>query len=300
MSNMVHVYAVVSYLGILAFPFLILMGWLWWRNKWRFLAAVGIVLSVLFIYSRFIEPYWLVVYHEKPDAEIVNIPKPLGIKVAVVSDIHLSLHKREDFLERIVKAINTEQPDFVLIPGDFTYAISKQELAVMFAGLEDIEAPVYAVTGNHDGRHPGEFTSEEVRKTLQPFDVHTIDNKVEHINVRDKDITIVGLSDLWEGESDYTLVNRIQEEDFTIILTHNPDSAYELPSHKADLLVAGHTHGGQIRIPFVYPKVIPTDHPFDRGWYKVKGMPVFVTSGAGEVGLPMRLGVPPEVVIVEL
>lgn len=293
---MIHIYALIFYISILVFPFVGIIVWFWVQKKWRIIPIIGTLLSILFIYSRFIEPYWLMTYYEK-----ANFQEPaLDIRVAIVSDIHLSLHKREDFLAKIVSTINTEKPDFVLIPGDFTYYLSHEELFFIFKGLRDIEAPVYVVTGNHDGRSPGEFTSAEVRAALEPHDVVTIDNKIERLTLYDKEITLIGLSDLWEGKTDYRLLEQVNEEEFTIILTHNPDTAYELPNHKADLLVAGHTHGGQIRIPFLYQRMIPTEHPFDRGWYEVGGMPVFVTSGAGEVGLPMRFGVPPEVVILEL
>lgn len=292
---MIYAYAFTFYISFLVFPFLGLMIWLLWKKKWLPLAVIGTVLSLLFIYSRFVEPYWLVVHHVK-----LETSESPGIKVAIVSDIHLGLHKREDFLHRIVETINQEKPDIVLIPGDFTYYLTPHELTLAFAELQDIEAPVYAVTGNHDAKKPGEFTSAEVRAALEPYDVIPIDNKIEKLNINGKEITLVGLSDLWEGKANYSLVDQINEEDFSIILTHNPDTAYELPNHKADVLIAGHTHGGQIRIPFLYHRMMPTDYPFDRGWYMVEGMPVFVTSGAGEVGLPMRLGVPPEVVIMEM
>ena len=88
-----------------------------------------------------------------------------------------------------------------------------------------------------------------------------------------------------------------------MVLTHNPDSVYDAPRGAVKLLLAGHTHGGQIRLPLVYRYVLPVKGPFDRGLYPAvdwdadpEGRPaVFVTSGVGEIGLPMRLLNPPAI-----
>jgi len=88
-----------------------------------------------------------------------------------------------------------------------------------------------------------------------------------------------------------------------VLLTHNPDTAFEVPaSINYDLMLAGHTHGGQIRIPGLYKKVIPTEYPFDKGLYRlaIDGQTrlVFVSPGTGMVGLPFRFNIPPQIDIL--
>ena len=83
-------------------------------------------------------------------------------------------------------------------------------------------------------------------------------------------------------------------------MAHNPDTALEYENSIPDITICGHTHGGQIRIPFLYKQTIPCEGNFDQGLYETKYGKVFVTAGLGEVGLPMRLGIPPTIEILEL
>ena len=129
--------------------------------------------------------------------------------------------------------------------------------------------------------------------------VHIITNKAIELN----GITIVGLGSLWANDNDMHILDKYQERDHVLVLTHNPDTtlAY-LPQHSPDLTLAGHTHGGQIRIPYRYKQVIPVegDVLWDQGIYDLENNKVFVSSGIGEVGLPMRLFIPPAIDILTL
>jgi hypothetical protein len=97
------------------------------------------------------------------------------------------------------------------------------------------------------------------------------------------------------------LLRKNNPEQFLLSLTHNPDLAYQYPTNsQADITISGHTHGGQIRLPWVYKLVIPSDYFFDAGLYQVGNYPVFVSSGLGVVGLPMRFFRFPEINVLEL
>ncbi len=85
-----------------------------------------------------------------------------------------------------------------------------------------------------------------------------------------------------------------------MVFTHNPDTTLSYRKNIADLTIAGHTHGGQIRLPLIYKFAIPCKGDFDQGLYQSTTGKTFVTSGLGEVGLPMRLGIPPVIDILEL
>lgn len=290
----------VFWLSYLVFPWLLFIALAFWSAKksrgLRILLAIVFVFSGLFVYMRFVEPYMIVVRHE---ALVVN-ENGQSFKMAIVSDIHLGVYKDEIFLRRIVSKINEENPDFVIIPGDFINDPTPEQMEVMFAPFIDLKMPVYAVTGNHDAKVPGMFSSEEVRRALAGL-VRDVDNKIDVFEKSGKKIRIYGLSDLMEGRSDYSVLESMDDAEFNLLLTHNPDSAYAFPGkYPIDLMVSGHTHGGQINFPPLFPWVIPCEYPFVRGWYEVGDMSVYVTSGVGEVMLPLRFLVPPEIVIMDV
>jgi hypothetical protein len=263
-----------------------------------------ILLSIIFIYARFIEPKILIIRHEalqihnqKKEGEAQN----KKIKIAIFSDMHLGVFKNALPLNKIIEALNKENPDIVIIPGDFVYHIKKEKIKQTFKELEKIKAPVYAVTGNHDVGEPGENVAPILRKTLKDLKIHIIDDKIEKINIKGIDLTIIGFKDIWEKDIDLNLLNNLKKEDNVIVVSHNPDSVYEFPANSnIDLVICGHTHGGQIRLPFVYKLAIPTEHDFDRGFYKINNMNIYVTSGTGMVGLPLRFFIPPELIIMEV
>lgn len=290
----------VFWLSFLVFPWLGLVFWQVFRKPSdrtrRVVWGVLLFLSMLFIYARFIEPQIIVVRHEN----LQTAGRQVSVRAAVISDLHLGVFKGGRFLKRVVEKINTEKVDLVLIPGDFINDPTPQQLAGDFAALGELKVPVYAVTGNHDAGIPGYYSSGQVRQALAAL-VRNDDNKVDSFQKEGRTMRIYGLSDLMEGVSDYSILDGMKAEEFNLILTHNPDTAHEIPSGlPVNLLVSGHTHGGQIFLPPLSNWMIPTVHPFVRGWYEVSGMPVYVSSGAGEVLLPMRFLIPPEIVILDL
>jgi hypothetical protein len=260
-----------------------------------------LLLSLGFFYMRFVEPYWIVTRQE----QFVSGEGTTRIRLAIASDLHLGVFKDGDYLQRVLDVIKTGEPDLLLIPGDLINDPSAQQLKSLFEPFRDLDMPVYAVTGNHDAKVPGHFSSAEVRAVL-PSTVTTIDNGEADFIKDGRVLHLIGISDLMEGDSSYDGLTAARPGQFNLVLTHNPDSAYELPEELyptgggPDLLLAGHTHGGQMFIPPLVYWMIPCEHLFLRGWYEVKGVPVYVTSGLGEVLLPMRFLVPPEVIFLDL
>ncbi len=291
----------VFWISYLVFPWLILVVAALFSLKRRqkvrrFFWGVLLILSLLFVYMRFVEPYMIMVRHE----ELVVREGGQHVKMAIISDPHLGVYKNEEFLRRLVAKIELEKPDFLIIPGDFINDPTHEQLQKMFLPFSALTMPVFAVTGNHDAKIPGYFSSDEVRAALTGL-VRDVDNKVDVFEKDGVQLHIYGLSDLMEGVSDYSVLDEMDDDEFNLLLTHNPDSAYALPKeYPIDLMVSGHTHGGQIYFPPLFPWVIPCEYPFVRGWYEVAGMQVYVTSGVGEVMLPVRFLVPPEIVIMDL
>ncbi len=259
--------------------------------KKKILIALFLLVILIFSYSYFIEPNLLFVKIIKMD-----LPIEKKVKIAIFSDIHLGKFKNGISLKRVIEKVNKLEPDLVFIPGDFVFQIKDFK---RLNYLSEIHAKVYAVLGNHDVGFPGEDVSEKLQSVLEENNVRLIDNTIEKIE--DRGITIIGLSDLYQGRANFTLLKEQKKESFIIVLAHNPDSVYSFPANSnIDLVISGHTHGGQIRIPFLYQKMIPTEYGFNRGLYKVGNTDVIVTSGIGMIGLPFRFLIPPEIIFLEI
>jgi predicted MPP superfamily phosphohydrolase len=284
MTTILYIKFFIYYASWLVFPLL------YWFLKKRWVLMV--LLSILFVYARFVEPQLLFINH-------YNIETGFKAKYALIADIHLGIYNDESILERTVDKINAENVDAVLIAGDFTYEPQFYDMKKLFASLVKIKVPIYAVLGNHDCQQPGPNIRDELEVLLTSFGVHVITNKAVKLN----GVTILGLGSLWASDSKIEILDNYTKEDNLVILTHNPDTTLDYsPNHFPDLTLAGHTHGGQVRVPFLYKKVIPVrgDVLWDQGLYTFKNKKVFVTSGIGEIGLPLRFLIPPTIDILEL
>ena len=220
-------------------------------------------------------------------------------KYALIADIHLGIYNDETILKKVVQKINNQAVDVLLIAGDFTYEPKIEELEKLFKPLKDVKVPIYAVLGNHDKQHPGAKLDRELVEILSKLNVNVIDNEAVKFN----GITILGLGSNWANDDDIALINNYTKDENLVILTHNPDTTLNYPlNHTADITLVGHTHGGQVRVPWLYHFMIPVcgDIAWNQGEYDYKNHKVFITSGVGMVGLPFRFLIPPVVDIIEL
>lgn len=253
-----------------------------------------------------IEPYRIVVR----DFEIRDIGLP-PMKIAVVADLHLRVGKGKNFVKKIVATVNAQNPDIVLIPGDFLTS-KADTYAPKLAGLKDIKSPVYYVLGNHDYEINSNMLPDRpaiIRQVLQQSELVELAN--DALPWSGKNIFIAGVEDNYLGFDDLdAVVTKVKNKPY-ILLAHSPDiidrfddSSFESrKGHpKPNLIISGHTHCGQIRLPFIgaMPGIIPTEHgkKYDKHWYPEQNL--FVTCGVGESGPAVRFMNPPEVVILEI
>lgn len=278
-----------------AFPFIAYLLWRMRKPGKRLVGACLLAISLLFVWARFIEPQMIRVQETTLRGTGINA------RIILISDIHLGIYKDRGFLERVVTRINTLQTDMVVIAGDLTYEPEPDSLPVMFSPLARIRQPVYAVLGNHDQQAPGPDIDIALRKALTGNGVEIIEGDI--VNV-DSGYRLAGLGDRWAGKDDPAFLKASPANVPTLVIAHNPDSAMRLAPEDAALVLAGHTHGGQIRIPWVYRQVIPSTYGFDRGEQVAQApggdLRVFVTTGTGEIGLPMRLFNPPTIDVLQL
>ncbi len=278
----------------LVFPVIAWLGWRLARGRGRWSAAVALAVCLLFAWARFVEPQ-LVRVQETSLAGTGG-----QARIVLVSDIHLGVYKDPRFLGRVVDRINAVQADAVVIAGDFTYEPQEGALPRLFAPLARLKMPAYAVLGNHDQQAPGPDIDHALREALASHGVQVIEGRGVDLH----GFRLAGLGDRWAHRDDAAFLRAVPASVPTLVLTHNPDSAIQLGEKEARLVLAGHTHGGQIRIPWLYRHVIPSRYGFDRGeqWLQTpRGrVRVYTTVGLGEIGLPMRLFNPPTIDVLDL
>ncbi|PIQ76204.1 hypothetical protein COU78_01450 [Candidatus Peregrinibacteria bacterium CG10_big_fil_rev_8_21_14_0_10_49_24] len=274
------------------------------------ISAVGIVsfcIGATVVYGSFVEPRMIRVTQYS-----VNLPVSEPLKIAVVSDLHVGPYKGIRFTEQLVRTINNTLPDIVLLVGDFLYADESDFSAL--APLADIRASlgVFGVLGNHDqGEHATIFGTrystlnrgEDIAAELERLGVHMLRN--QHSISRGVDtLAIAGIDDLWTGDADLDAAfDQLPENVTTILLSHNPDVIEDSRSARADLIVSGHTHGGQIRLPFlgpIRPMPIRISQKYDQGLFTTDpSTQLAITRGVGETWARARLLAWPEVLILD-
>ena len=287
----------LSYLVIPVMEYLIFQ----YNNINKALFYPIMALLILFIYVRFIEPNILVTAKHN-----IKLKKNKKLRIAILSDLHLGARGNYKLFKKAIDKINNINIDLLFLTGDFVWYPKKDKLREYFKILRDIKMPSYAVTGNHDhGLIAPNNNSEpdvalELIKIFKENNINVINDKKKILSLKGIKIFIAGLSDYWLNKANYKILNKNTGNNLFFVLTHNPDSIYRFPNSNPDLVIAGHTHGGQVRIPPFYRKFINSEYNFDKGFYNVKNMKLFISSGLGLVGLPFRFLVPPKLDIIEI
>lgn len=276
-----------------------------WPKRLRVvLVVITLFLGSLAFWGFLIEPSRLVTHQQT--IQIDNWPQSLdGLRIAVISDLHVDNWSVTDKkLRTIVERTNQLQPDLIVILGDYMssngWVRRRVEPEVFSAALKDLHAPlgVYSVLGNHDWWYSG----MRVRRSLEQNGIKVLENETAEINVRGTSLWLVGLGDLWTRPQRIAeTVAKVPEGQPLIGLTHNPDIFPKVPQ-RVQLLLAGHTHGGQVRFPILGPVVESSDYG-DRwvsGHVFADNHHLFVTTGIGMSILPVRFGLPPEIVLLTL
>lgn len=246
------------------------------------------------------EPGWLQQRHlALVSAEWNGAP----LKIAVASDFHVGApHAGLAMVRRVVADINGAQPDLVLLPGDFViHGIIGGTPTVpeaVAAELAALKAPlgVFATLGNHDWWYDG----ERVRRALEAAGIRVIENGA--VPLASAKLWLVGIGDdMTEHADPAKAFAGVPQDAQTIVMMHDPANLPDLP-RQALFAVAGHTHGGQVRLPIVGALITPGRAPRTHayGWIPDASTPTYVTSGVGTSILPVRFNCPPETVVVQL
>ena len=273
------------------------------KSKWRVVfAAIPVLIAGLVIWAFFIEPNRLIVRHET--IQISEWPRELsGIRVAVISDIHVgSRFIDDDKLRLIVTRTNELQPSLIVILGDYmTGRGGAANLPESFALiLKELHAPlgVYSVLGNHDWW----FDGNRVKDALEANGIRVLEDESTELRFQTGSFWLVGLADLWtRPQRVEQTIAKIPQGRPSIAITHNPDIFPRLPP-RVQLLLAGHTHGGQVRFPLIGTVVQASEYGerYVRGHVFEQNHHLFVTTGIGTSIVPVRFSVPPEIVMLTI
>jgi uncharacterized protein len=230
-----------------------------------------------------------------------------GFTVAVLSDFHydpfLSIHP----LHATIGMVNGLHPDLVVLVGDFVSVPPfGDEKKAAFAAepcarlLRRITAPhgLWAVMGNHDDA----TDPERVTRALQAENIQVLDNQSQPIEQDGARFWLAGVDDVLNGTADLSkTMHNVPAGEAVILLAHEPDFADEAAQFPIDLQLSGHSHGGQIRIPFLPPLYLPElAKKYFWGTYHIGPLTLHTSAGLGTIGIPMRLNCPPEITLLTL
>lgn len=212
------------------------------------------------------------------------------VKAVHFSDVHLGWFYSTQRLEQLVEKINQQKPDILFFTGDlFDKARYFTEFEEAAAILQKLEAPLgkYAVWGNHDYGGGGVRVYESV-VTQAGFTL--LKNQGAYCQLPNgKTLHISGLDDLKFGKPDYSILQQADAADFHVVLAHAPDMGDKIAAYKPDLILSGHSHGGQVALPFLGPLYTPPGSKnYKAGKYMLKDTLLYIENGVGATGLPMR------------
>ncbi|MBI2839511.1 MAG: phosphodiesterase YaeI [Acidobacteria bacterium] len=272
-------------------------------------AAAVASATVAAVYSFYMESRW----YETTTLRIPvrGLPPAFhGFRIVQLSDIHLSSVVPMSFVDRCLEGACDLDPDLIVLTGDYvTTRDSKYSDQILraFRGLR-ARAGTIAVLGNHDR---GIYKWR--RSSRVPVDAAACQDRFDGAGVRllvnesillrsaGSTLAIVGLDDLWSGSfrPDWAF-DGLEAATPRVVLCHNPNGAVAMNGHRADIILSGHTHGGQVVLPLVGARWLPTEHrQFVAGLYRVGSNLLYVNRGIGHLP-PARFNCHPEISVFEL
>jgi predicted MPP superfamily phosphohydrolase len=270
-------------------------------SRRRFLAGLGAAGAVVGVDAFGWEAHRVLV--SRHDVPVRGLPSDLvGLRIAQIADVHLPGNQLAG--RNALEHIRRERPDIVVLSGDMTESTEAHALADVseFAAAARGRMATVAVLGNWEYRIG--LTGEPARAVYREAGVDLLVNQAKVVQVGGASLTLVGLDDMLMGRPDLLQARAgLHSNGIELWLVHEPNFADQaLPSTAARpvSVLAGHTHGGQIRIPFI-PPVKPTGAGrFLEGWYRDTFAPLYVSRGVGTTGIPARFRCPAELPIFTL
>ncbi len=243
---------------------------------------------------------------------LARLPKAFdGFRIAQLSDIHIGPFMSAEEIRKYVAITSGLKSDLVVLTGDFvTWDATTQAAAV--EALAGLKAPfgIYGCLGNHE---LWTDTEESITSLFAAQGVRILRQERAAIQSKGEALNLIGVDfQTRRGMAPYSagLVRNylrgidplVARDTVSILLTHNPNAFDRAAELGIDLSLAGHTHGGQVSLEFVHPGLSPSRliTPYVSGWYEKRGAQLYVNRGIGTIGVPVRVGAPPEITVFEL
>jgi predicted MPP superfamily phosphohydrolase len=262
-------------------------------------AAPLVAVSAVSAYARLIEPYNYLI--SETDVYIRDLPQAFqGFRITQLTDVH---HSRILGIEEVRRVINIAQqtkPDLFVLTGDYTTSY-RRYIEPCAEALSTLSAPegVWAVLGNHDHYTDPELTT----RALQRRHISVLGNAHTTLQRGSDSIQLSGIDDWsWNATDWQRAFSGLQPTTPTILLSHQPGVLDLEQTQRVALILSGHTHGGQLKLPFVgAPARFATqDLQYARGLFRRADTQLYVSAGTGVIGLPLRFGVRPEIAVLRL
>lgn len=270
------------------------------RRQFLKLSATTAVAGIIGSYPIFIERYLVQVNRYR--IPVPKLPHQFnGFSIVQLTDLHYGSLVPLSFLRHVIGKANGLKKDVIVCTGDYVHRRdTKDEIDGIWPLLSELKAPlgVYSVLGNHDHWADSNRSAYWLERSG-----HNILSRTQCFERKGKRLWIAGGGDLWEDHRDFDdILKNVPEEDCKIVLAHNPDSADSSFSQRIDLMICGHTHGGQVNIPFYGTPVLPVKNKNYSFGLKAsrKGQPVFISKGIGWAVYPVRFNCFPEIAVLEL
>lgn len=261
------------------------------RKRHKFLITFLIIISLVLIYARFIEPKFLITNEIKITSEKIDDTFH-GLKIVHFSDLHYGMTVDFKYMERLVSEINLLKPDIVLFTGDLIedgYKLKKNEKEKLIKYLSDINSTYgkYAIIGNHD------YFNEEFQNIIINSNFTYLNNSYDIIYKEDNSILIYGVDDAIYSTPVYDMLNEseLNNTDYKIIMIHEPDIVENISyNYDVDLIVAGHSHNKQVNIPFIKAFWLPyMGQKYYDSYYNINNTDIYVSNGIGTSTLKFRM-----------
>lgn len=258
-----------------------------------------VAVSATSAYSRLVEPYsyWV----SETDIFIRNLPPRFeGFRITQLTDIHHSRILGIDEVRRVVALAQETKPEMFVLTGDYSTSY-RRYIEPCTEALSGLSAPegVWAVLGNHDHYTDPELTS----RALQRNRIAVLNNVHTTLQRGPDALQLSGIDDWTWNAVDWTRAfSGLKTKVPTILLSHQPSVLDLEQTRRVDLILSGHTHGGQLKFPWLgAPARFATkDLKYARGLFRSGGTQLYVSNGTGVIGLPVRFGVRPEITVLRL
>lgn len=231
----------------------------------------------------------------KPKVNYINISTDKlkeysNIKILQISDIHGN--RARFLLKWILKQVIKLNPDFIVLTGDIIdiKTVDFRYIYEFIDSLKSINPNIYFVSGNHEHKNiNGTIFVNELRKK----NIKVINNNNDTINLYNEEINIIGVDDISTNNDNINRsINNLNYNNYTVLLCHTPLVILDKKSHKSDLILSGHTHGGQVRLPIIGPLAYPGDgkyKKYNKGIYNTgNNTKLYIDSGLGTRLIPIR------------